>query len=406
MFSCGHQRPAMRISRWIHLSLGIMAFVVVASGQAPVNDNFADRIPLVGSSLTINGTLAGATLESGEPTNVCASTYFPVGMGSVWWTWTAPTSTPVTLALVGNYPVPSTVSWFQVLTGTNVGALAEVACNLFSLPTGRYAEFSAIAGTAYQIRAIGIISQPFTLQLTATNAPVVVTPPKNRTVSPYGSVLFSVLVAGLPAPTLQWTFNGTPLPGQTNISLALHGVTTNHAGSYSVIASNSGGVTESTPALLTIADTNPVPQLVPLPVTNSTRLNYTLTAEGGRWYKTESSSTLVSWTNATYLQITNGLNLLSVTGVNAVHHFVRATLNTPTDVCRIQLEQIRAAKNSWAIENKRALGSTVDTQQVIKYLNGQIPLCPEYGTYAWGAVGTDTDCSLRTAKGHVVTNAP
>lgn len=397
----------MRISRGINFALGIVAFAAAASGQAPVNDHFADRIPLAGSSITINGTLAGATLESGEPTNVCASTYFPVGTGSVWWTWTAPASTPVTVALVGNYSLPAGVTWFQVLTGTNLAGLTESDCNLFSLPAGRYAEFSAIAGTSYHIRAIGNWGQPFTLQLTATNVPVVVTSPKSRTVSPYGSVLFTVLAAGLPAPKLQWVFNGTPLPGKTNMSLALHGVTTIDAGSYSVIASNSGGVTESTSAILTVADTNPVPQLTALPLTNAARLDYLLTAEGGRWYKTESSSNLVNWTNAAYLQITNGLNSLFVTGINSARHFVRATLYTPTDVCRIRLEQIRAAKNSWSIETKQVSSHTVDLQQVIKYLGGNIPSCPDYGVYTWNAVGLDPSCSLQTInRGHAITNAP
>jgi hypothetical protein len=58
-------------------ALVVLISVAGAFGQSPpVNDNFADRIPLTGSSLTITSTLAGATYESAE-INALG--------GSVWW---------------------------------------------------------------------------------------------------------------------------------------------------------------------------------------------------------------------------------------------------------------------------------------------------------------------------------
>src|SRR5262245_31925646 len=78
-----------------------LASVVAALCQPPpANDNFADRTALSGSSLTFSGTLAGATLETGEPTNACSAL---VSGGSVWWTWTAAESTAVVLAIIGDY---------------------------------------------------------------------------------------------------------------------------------------------------------------------------------------------------------------------------------------------------------------------------------------------------------------
>src|SRR5205085_1387523 len=47
------------------------------------NDDFANRAPISGSSLSITGTNVGATKQSGEPIHAGNA-----GGASVWWTWT------------------------------------------------------------------------------------------------------------------------------------------------------------------------------------------------------------------------------------------------------------------------------------------------------------------------------
>src|SRR5688572_1267943 len=61
----------------------------VGLAQSPPNDAFANAAVLSGSSTTATGTNAAASIEPGEP-------YLYGGSQSVWWTWTAPTTTGVT----------------------------------------------------------------------------------------------------------------------------------------------------------------------------------------------------------------------------------------------------------------------------------------------------------------------
>lgn len=55
-------------------------------------------------------------------------------------------------------------------------------------------------------------------------------------------------VYGNPRPSLQWTFNGEPLPGAAGATLTLTNVTVEQMGAYALIASNSLGVVTSNPA--------------------------------------------------------------------------------------------------------------------------------------------------------------
>ena len=144
----------------------------------------------------------------------------------MWWSWAASQSAPVTIALTRDYGSDSSPNgFFEVFTGTSLASLIAMDCNRLDGPAGRYVEFSAAAGTPYQIRVSGGWSGSFNLHLTATNSPVIVAQPASCTTSPYGSAAFSVVAAGLPAPAFQWRFNGNPLAGQTSPLLIIHNVT-------------------------------------------------------------------------------------------------------------------------------------------------------------------------------------
>jgi hypothetical protein len=372
--------------------------------QTPANDDFAHRTVLTGSSISFGGSLAGATLEPNEPA------FYPSftndATGSLWWTWTAPVSTTVTM-------------WFSTTTaphmyltlwgGTNFSGLTPLNSTL--RPAGRYMAINVTAGTAYQIQVLGDSTQPFTVQLTATNPPVFVFQPQDCTVSPYGSAVFSAMASQLSTSTsrnaYQWYFNGVPLAGQTFPSLLIHGVTTNQAGTYSVTASNIGGVMQGGAATLTVRDTDPVPRLAVMPPSGS-NLQFNLTGEPGRWYKLESSTDLQNWTNAAWLQLTNPTTLVSIPRL-APNHFVRASLDAPTDVCIAQLKQMRWAGRIWMIETMQQEVAAVYISDIVPYLpisNFSPPFCPENGIYssAWPVTNNPT-CSLGLqGRGHVITD--
>jgi hypothetical protein len=115
--------------------------------NVPVNDPFAGRITLAGTSVATTGTNVNATAESGEPLHA--------GVGatrSVWWTWTAPGSGVVQLHTEGS----GFDTLLAVYTGTAVGGLSLVTANddhtnlLTSLVS-----FTASSGTVYQIAVDG-----------------------------------------------------------------------------------------------------------------------------------------------------------------------------------------------------------------------------------------------------------
>jgi hypothetical protein len=388
--------------------------LVTAFGQAPANDDFANRTALAGSSITFSGTLAGATLENAE-----TNSSFPGGPlnsgGSVWWTWTASESTTVVIAMLRDYSVvSSTNTRLYVYTGTDLNGLTLLDNNSFDAPPGRYVAFSASAGASYLFRVAGGWGQSFTLNLTATNPPVFLIQPQDSVVSPYGSAFLSAIATGLrsngwqkvSAAKYQWTFNGVPIPGQRAPSLVIYNVTTNPWGSYSVTASNAGGLTESAPATVTVTETNPVPRLAAMSPSSPSLLSFFLTGEGRRWYKIESSRDLKTWTNSSWVQNTNETSFLSVPRL-VPRHFVRASLNAPTDACVAQLKQLRAAQYMVAIENRLPAWSTIALEHLKPYLvlgpaTSLIP-CPEYGTYiAPATVSNNPTCSLQS-RGHQIT---
>jgi hypothetical protein len=127
----------------------------------PRNDNFANRLRLKGTLVSITASNVGATLESGEPLNS------PNTSGqTVWWTWRAPRTGQASFE-VGNFGGPLGVytgNWptrLSALTDTNS---YDAAHNL-----------RVQSGVDYQISVDGYrgnSSGPFQLRIHYTTAPL------------------------------------------------------------------------------------------------------------------------------------------------------------------------------------------------------------------------------------------
>ncbi len=406
----------------------MLVSLAAAFGQPPANDDFANRTPLTGSSVTFTGTLVGATFEMVE-----GFFNFPGGGrnsgGSVWWTWTASETSIMMMTVQRDYSiVDSSNTVLYVYTGSDLNALTLVDNNSFDWPSARYVIFSATAGTSYQFRVAGGWGLPFTVTLTATNTPVFLSQPQDCAVSPYGSAFFSAIATGLRKQLYgqnvadvkyQWSFNGTPMPGATQPSLLVHGVTSNQIGAYSVIASNAGGVIASAAAMLTLIETNPIPQLAALAPTGPALISFSLTGETGRWYKIESSSDVTNWpspwfyyTNGSpfWVLYTNTFGTHSMPKLGPNHQFVRASLNVPTDVCIGQMKQMRWAEYMFGIESRQPVSSPFTLVNLKPYLplayGGGINICSENGFYSTPAtILGNVTCSL-TNRGHYLPGAP
>ena len=91
--------------------------------------------------------------------------------------------------------------------------------------------------------------------------PVITQQPQSQTVLSYSSASFNVGATGTAALTYQWQKNGTNLVDGGNISgsattnLTLASVSVGDAGNYGVVVSNSYGMTNSVPAVLTVPET-------------------------------------------------------------------------------------------------------------------------------------------------------
>jgi hypothetical protein len=116
----------------------------------PANDNFANRIAITGTTVTVTGSNVGASKEPGEPSTLAGNS----GGRSVWWTWTAPTSGKVTLDTHGS----NFDTLLGVYTGTSVSALTLIGANDDDPAGGTTTSklvFNAVAGTTYQIQVDG-----------------------------------------------------------------------------------------------------------------------------------------------------------------------------------------------------------------------------------------------------------
>ncbi len=118
--------------------------------------------------------------------------------------------------------------------------------------------------------------------LTVDVRPIITVPPSNQVVALGANVTFTVSATGNPAPAYQWFLNGTnPVGGNASL-LTLNNVQPAQAGSYSVLATNLAGATNSVPATLTLLVPPVITSIsvsaagVSVSFPSVTNLNYTL----------------------------------------------------------------------------------------------------------------------------------
>jgi secreted trypsin-like serine protease len=164
-------------------SAATAATVSVADNDAvKSNNHFANRLLLSGTSVQTTGTNVGATRESGEPVHGGIT-----GGKSVWWSWTATSSGPVTISTAGS----SFDTTLGVYRGTAVNSLTRVASNDDEnfdndIYTSKLT-FNAVAGTTYQIAVDGYDGEAGSIRLSLQQTSVKSTPRKNSAPSQSGS---------------------------------------------------------------------------------------------------------------------------------------------------------------------------------------------------------------------------
>jgi alpha-tubulin suppressor-like RCC1 family protein len=90
------------------------------------------------------------------------------------------------------------------------------------------------------------------LVLVGNGQPVITRPPVGGNVSLGRNFTLQAAVSGAAPLSYQWLFNGTNLPGATNLTLSLSNLSSNNAGSYQLVASNALGWAASLPVPLQV----------------------------------------------------------------------------------------------------------------------------------------------------------
>lgn len=132
---------------------GAQSFFNLALGQIPSNDDFADAQPLSGTfPLNASGSNQYSSHEESEPSHGATA-----GTGSVWYSWTAPASGPVTVSACRQSSFGSVQ--LGVYTGDRLGSLSAVGA-----PAGSFIDcygdtkalrIDAEAGIEYKIAVDG-----------------------------------------------------------------------------------------------------------------------------------------------------------------------------------------------------------------------------------------------------------
>ena len=137
--------------------------VVAGGGGIAANNNFAQRIAFLGQTNRVTASTVGATKEASEPNHGGNA-----GGHSVWWSWIAPITGPVTLSTRDS----SFDTTLAAYTGTSLDALTLVAGNDdLDAAFGVYQStvtFPGLAGVAYQIAVDGHGSAAGPVVLTLT----------------------------------------------------------------------------------------------------------------------------------------------------------------------------------------------------------------------------------------------
>jgi uncharacterized repeat protein (TIGR01451 family) len=144
-------------------------------------------------------------------------------------------------------------------------SLSDMACFTVSPLRNRWYfhhEGSSQFGGTYE--TIGYADADF-LYVMPPTPPTIVTNPVSQTVLAGESASFHVTARGSSPLAYQWWFNGARVEGGTNASLTLSEVTTNAAGVYLVVVTNSFGFAQSAPATLTVVPVVPLGEALDAP---------------------------------------------------------------------------------------------------------------------------------------------
>ncbi len=222
------------------------------------------------------------------------------------------------VSFIGSGDGVGTLSYQWNSNSIPIAGATATNLNFASVTTNYAASYTLVVSNLYG----SATSSPAILTVLAV--PSISAQPSNLAQTNGGPATFTVAAFNGPL-TYQWYFNtNTLLLNQTNTTLSIAGVTTNNAGTYTVIVANNIGSVTSTPALLTVifAKPNITAQPQSLTVTNGNPATFTVTAINGtlsyQWYF-NTNTLIAGQTNNSYtipLVLTNHAGAYTVAVAN------------------------------------------------------------------------------------------
>jgi len=140
--------------------------------------------------------------------------------------------------------------WYLNGSSLGGGAAQNPTLTFSAAGTNNAGNYTVVVNNNYGSATSAVVT------LTVNVPAAITTQPGSQTVALRQSASFSVVAAGTPPLSYQWSFSGSPLSGATNAALSLTNVWTNSAGSYLVVVTNIAGSVTSSVVSLTV--TNPV----------------------------------------------------------------------------------------------------------------------------------------------------
>ncbi len=150
---------------------------------------------------------------------------------------------------------PLTYQWLK--NGTAISGATDASYSISSAQTTHAGTYSVQVTNSF-----GNVTSSGAL-LAVGNPPVITTQSIAKTIAVGGSAAFSVTATGSAPLTYQWLKNGAAISGATDASYSISNAQTTHAGTYSVLVTNSFGNVTSTGALLTVGN-SPVITIQPI----------------------------------------------------------------------------------------------------------------------------------------------
>jgi pectin methylesterase-like acyl-CoA thioesterase len=258
------------------------ALAVVATGTPPLAYQWKkDGANVAGGTGATLAFPSAAAADAGSYTVTIANTY-----GNV-------TSSAAALT-VTTAPIPATITNQPAGQTVNIGDSASFSVAAYGSAPVAYqwrkdgAAIAGATGTTYSIAKVAAgDAGSYTVVVTAgggattatssaatlavNTAPAITTQPQNITAKAGDNVSLSVVATGSPAPSYQWSRNGSAIAGATSATLALNNLTLANTGVYTVALLNDVGAVTSAPAVVAIPSTMAATSFYP--ATGATGIN-------------------------------------------------------------------------------------------------------------------------------------